>query len=68
MGEHPLQALLAQLYDNWPAFVYILLMILFSICFFLDRRAEKRAADQVRAEIIHHIERLEALIKGHSRQ
>ncbi len=53
--------------DNWPAFVYIMLMIAFSLCFFRDRRAEVRLARQIsegiQADIRARFDRLESLVR-----
>jgi hypothetical protein len=50
--------------NTWPAFVYIGLMISFSICFFLQRRAEVEAIRKAAAGLEHRIERVERLLKG----
>ena len=63
-----MQAVLQELDENWPAFVYIALMIAFSIFFFRERRAEARAMRQTWAGLQEQIARLEsALAKERAR-
>jgi hypothetical protein len=51
--------------DNWPAFVYIGLTIVFSICFLRERRAETEALRRIGASLHERIDRVERLIKHH---
>lgn len=57
----------AQIADNWPAFVYILLMVAFSICFFIENRAEALQRMEMSERLHDHIrerfDRLETLIR-----
>ncbi len=67
MPESAGRVLVSELADNWPAFVYIAMMIVFSIQFFRDRRAEQRAIEKIGAGIREKLERLENLIERHLR-
>lgn len=62
-----MQAVIAEIADNWPGIVYISLMIGFSICFFRQRRAEVEALRKAASGIEGRIERLERLLKGPGR-
>jgi len=53
----------AEIADNWPAFVYISLTIVFSILLFCERRAETEALRQIGAGLHDRIDRVERLIK-----
>jgi hypothetical protein len=52
---------------NWPAFVYIALMIAFSIFFFIERRAEARAMRLTWVGLQERIASLESAIDRHFR-
>jgi hypothetical protein len=56
-----------ELADNWPAFVYIAMSIVFSIFFFRQRRAETRLVRQIgegiQENIAARLDRLESLIR-----
>lgn len=60
------QAILAEIADNWPAFVYIGLTIGFSVCFLKERRAETRAlkliAERLELTVYQRFDRLERVI------
>jgi hypothetical protein len=58
-----MQGFIAEIYDNWPAFVYIGMTIGFSICFLRERRAETEALRQIGAGLHERIDRVERLIK-----
>ena len=53
--------------DNWPAFVYILLMLGFSICFLRERRRETRVlremGERMQEGIRLRFDRLEQLVR-----
>jgi hypothetical protein len=50
-----LQNITSELADNWPAFTYILMTLVFSVCFFRERRTEKK-------NVSARFDRLESLI------
>jgi hypothetical protein len=61
------QDIAAELADNWPAFVYIAMSIMFSFFFFRQRRAETRLVRQIgegiQENITARLDRLESLIR-----
>jgi hypothetical protein len=54
--------------DNWPAFVYIAMMVAFSVCFFRDRRAEmqlvRHIGETIQEDIRARFDRLEMLVEN----
>ncbi len=52
-----LKEIVSELADNWPAFVYIAMTIIFSILFFRERRAERKIIDA-------RFDRIESLLRG----
>ena len=62
------QDIAAELADNWPAFVYIAMSIVFSFFFFRQRRAETRLVRQIgegiQESITARLDRLESLIRS----
>jgi hypothetical protein len=57
-----IQAIKAEIADNWPAFVYITMTVVFSILFLRERRAETETLRQIGAGIHDRIDRVERLI------
>ena len=57
------ETVMLQINDNWPAFVYIGLMIAFSICFLRERRAETEALKNIGVGLHERMDRVERLIK-----
>jgi hypothetical protein len=53
------QSVVREVGDNWPAFVYIALTIVFSICFLRERRAEIRLLKLLATGLHERIDRLE---------
>jgi hypothetical protein len=57
----------SELADNWPAFVYIAMSLVFSVFFFRERRAEVRLTRQIGENIEETIrarfDRLEAMLR-----
>jgi hypothetical protein len=66
MGPSLIQEAANELADNWPAFVYILLTIVFSFLFLRQRRAEarivKEIGDQVQEAIRTRFDHLERVL------
>jgi hypothetical protein len=60
-----IQIVVSEIAENWPAFIYIGMMIGFSILFFRERRAEAEALRQIGTGIHERIDRVESLIKRH---
>lgn len=62
------EAIGSEIVENWPAFAYILVSAVFSICFFRERRAEVRdatlAATALQNIIGDRLDRLELLIRS----
>jgi len=56
-----------EIVDNWPAFVYILLTLSFSICFLRERRRETRLlremGERLNEGIRARFDRLECLLQ-----
>ena len=63
-----IQDLSSELADNWPAFTYILMTLVFSVCFFRERRAEKRLVQEIsegiQDDIRSRFDRLERLVRA----
>lgn len=62
----------SEIADNWPAFVYIAMSLVFSFFFFRQRRAEARMVRDI-AEGIHEnisarLDRIELLIRHYSEE
>jgi hypothetical protein len=61
------QDLTAEIADNWPAFLYILMSLGFSFFFFRQRRAETQLVRQIgegiQEEIRTRLDRLELLVQ-----
>jgi hypothetical protein len=62
-----IQDMRLEIADNWPAFVYIALTIVFSICFFRERRAEARIVhrmgERIQENIRTRFDHLESLVR-----
>jgi hypothetical protein len=58
-----IQSIKAELADNWPAFVFIAMTIVFSILFLRERRAETEELRQIAAGIHDRIDRVERLLR-----
>lgn len=62
-----IQDITGELADNWPAFLYIMMISVFSIFFFRERRAERRLARQIgeaiQKDMRARFEHLESLIQ-----
>jgi len=61
------QDIAAEIFENWPAFVYIVMTIGFSIMFLRERRKETKAVkcigDSLQKQINNRFERLELLVQ-----
>jgi hypothetical protein len=57
-----IDAAVGEIYENWPAFTYIGLMVGFSILFFRERRAETEALKRIGSSLQDRIERLEQIL------
>ena len=55
---------MGEIYENWPAFVYIALTIGFSICFLRERRAETQALREIGANLHDRLGRMEQALRG----
>ena len=62
-----IQEIQLEIAENWPAFVYIAMTIVFSICFFRERRAEARIVhhmgERIQENIRTRFDRLESLVR-----
>ena len=62
-----IQEIRAEIADNWPAFVYMGMMIVFSLYFFRERRSEARMVRQigesVQEDMRHRFDELERLLR-----
>jgi hypothetical protein len=56
------ESVLREVYENWPAFVYIGLTIGFSICFLRERRSETQALREMGAAMHYRIDRIERIL------
>ena len=58
----------AEVADNWPAFVYIMMTLVFSFLFFRQRRRETRLVREIgegiRESICSRLDHLEALVQN----
>jgi hypothetical protein len=62
-----IQDITSEVSDNWPAFTYMLMITIFSVVFFRERRAERRLVrrlgEGIQESIQARFDRLESLVR-----